>query len=191
MLQLAKTRHAKERNDRFPLLSRRHSSFLFINIEAPQKPWTSCCYGLAVTSNMVAVPRSRHASWTQQAFFFCLTVLAAVVDAERTADVFSQFGHIVGDGNHRSIRTCFSGLFGLYLGIRGSGSNRFHIDHPNSSGVDFLSSLRLGDITCEPGKFLRKLLPRIYDQPLPISVSDRSHPAFVEALSYFLAEKVT
>ena len=39
-------------------------------------------------------------------------------------------------------------------------------------------------------KFLRKLLLRVYDRPLPISVSDRSHPAFVEALSYFLTEKV-
>ena len=40
------------------------------------------------------------------------------------------------------------------------------------------------------GKILRKLLLRVYDRPLPISVSDRSHPAFVEALSYFLTEKV-
>ena len=46
------------------------------------------------------------------------------------------------------------------------------------------------DIACEPGKFLRKLLLRVYDRPLPISVSDRSHPAFVEALSYFLTKKV-
>ena len=56
--------------------------------------------------------------------------------------------------------------------------------------VDFLSGLHPADIACEPGKFLRKLLLRVYDRPLPISVSDRSHPAFVEALSYFLTEKV-
>ena len=56
--------------------------------------------------------------------------------------------------------------------------------------VDFLSSLRLADIACELGKFSRKVLLRIYDQPLLISVSDMSHRAFVEALAYFLTEKV-
>ena len=45
---------------------------------------------------------SRHASLDPARFFFCLTVLAAVVDVRRTVDLFSQFGHIVGDGNHRS-----------------------------------------------------------------------------------------
>ena len=103
------------------------------------------------------------------------TVLAAVVDERRTVDLFSHFCHIVDDGNHRS--TCTSGLFGLCLCIGGF-------------AVDFLSALRPADIACEPGKFLRKLLLRVYDRPLPISVSDRSHPAFVEALSYFLTEKV-
>ena len=105
---------------------------------------------------------------------FCLTLLAAVVDERRTVDLFSHFCHIVDDGNHRS--TCTSGLFGLCLCIGGF-------------AVDFLSALRPADIVCEPGKFLRKLLLRVYDRPLPISVSDRSHPAFVEALSYFLTEK--
>ena len=56
--------------------------------------------------------------------------------------------------------------------------------------VDFMSSLRPAHIACEPGKYLRKLLLRIYDRPFPISLLDRSHPAFVEALSYFLTEKV-
>ena len=58
-------------------------------------------------------------AWIQHAFF-CLTVLAAVVDARRTVDLISKFGHIVGDGNHRS--TCTSGRFGLCLGIGGSRS---------------------------------------------------------------------
>ena len=114
-------------------------------------------------------------AWIQHAFFFCLTLLAAVVDARRTVDLFSHFCHIVDDGNHRS--TCTCGLFGLCLCFGGF-------------AVDFLSALRPADIACEPGKFLRKLLLRVYDRALPISVSDRSHPAFVEALSYFLTEKV-
>ena len=114
-------------------------------------------------------------AWIQHAsFFFCLTLLAAVVDERRTVDLFSHFCHIVDDG-HRS--TCTSGLFGLCLCVGGF-------------AVDFLSALRPADIACEPGKFLRKLLLRVYDRPLPISVSARSHPAFVEALSYFLTEKV-
>ena len=112
--------------------------------------------------------------WIQHAFFFCLTLLAAVVNERRTVDLFSHFCHIVDDGNHRS--TCTGGLFGLCLCIGGF-------------AVDFLSALRPADIACEPGKFLRKLLLRVYDRPLPISVSDRSYPAFVEALSYFLTEK--
>ena len=114
-------------------------------------------------------------AWIQHAFFLCLTLLAAVVDERRTVDLFSQFCHIVDDGNHRS--TCTSGLFGLCFCIGGF-------------AVDFLSALRPADIAYEPGKFLHKLLLRICDRPLPISVSDRSHPAFMEALSFFLTEKV-
>ena len=56
--------------------------------------------------------------------------------------------------------------------------------------VDFLSSLRPAHFPCEPGNFLRKLLLRIYNRPLPISLLDRSHPALVKALSYFLTENV-
>ena len=56
--------------------------------------------------------------------------------------------------------------------------------------VDFMPSLYPARIACEPGKFLRKLLLRIHDRPLPISLSDRSNSAFMEALSYFLTEKV-
>ena len=52
---------------------------------------------------MVAVQRSRYAS-LDTARFFCLSVLAAVVEARKTVDLFSQFGHIVSDGNHLS--TC-------------------------------------------------------------------------------------
>ena len=108
-------------------------------------------------------------------FLFCLTVLAVVVDARRTVDLFSQFGHIVGDGNHRSTFT--SGVFGLCLGIGGS-SSRLHVfPAPRTHRL-------------RAGKILRKLLLRIYDRPLPISLSDRIHPALVEALSYFLTEKV-
>ena len=121
---------------------------------------------------------SGHSRRSQHAFFFCLAVRAAVVDARRTVDLFSQFVHIVSDGNHRS--TCTSGLFCLFLGIK-----------LEVLAVDFLFSLCLTDIACEPGNFLSKLLLRIYDRPLPISVSDRSHPAFLEALSYFLTEKVS
>ena len=84
-------------------------------------------------------------------FFFCLTLLASVVDARRTVDLFSHFGHIVDEGDHRS--TCISGLFGLCLCIGGF-------------AVDFLSALHPADIACEPGKFLRKLLLRVYDRPL-------------------------
>ena len=52
-------------------------------------------------------------AWIQHASF-CLTALEAVVDARRTVDLFSWFGHIVSDGNYRS--TCTSGLFCLCLG---------------------------------------------------------------------------
>ena len=128
-----------------------------------------------MTSNMVAVPRQQTCQLGSSMFFFCLTLLAAVVDERRTVDLFSHFCHIIDGGNHRS--TCTSGLFGLCLCIGGF-------------AVDFLSALRPADIACEPGKFLRKLFLRVYDRPLPISVSDRSHPAFLEALSYFLTEKV-
>ena len=112
-------------------------------------------------------------AWIQHAFF--LSHSCGVVDERRTVDLFSHSCHIVDDGNHRS--TCTSGLFGLCLCIGGF-------------AVDFLSALRPADIACEPEKFLCKLLLRVYDRPLPISVSDRSHPAFVEALSYFLTKKV-
>ena len=185
MLQLAKdleifhlTRHAKERKDRsstsfsppFELFLRQHRSSavprrlsLFLSL------WH--CYDIKHGGFTTAADLP---AWIQHAFF-CLTLLAAVVDERRTVDLFSHFCHIVDDGNHRS--TCTSGLFGLCLCIGGF-------------AVDFLSALRPADIACEPGKFLRKLLLRVYDRPLPISVSDRSHPAFVEALSYFLTEKV-
>ena len=55
--------------------------------------------------------------------------------------------------------------------------------------VDFMSSLRPAHIACELGKFLRKLLLRIYDRPLPISLSNRSHPALVEALRATFSQK--
>ena len=186
MLQLAKdleifhlTRHAKVRKDRsstsfsppFALSFRQHRSSavprrlsLFLSL------WH--CYDIKHGGCTTAYKPA----WIQHAFF-CLTVLAVVVDARRTVDLFSQFGYIVGDGNHRS--TCTGGLFGLCLAIGGS-SCRFLV----------FDSLRPAHIACKPGKFLRKLLLRIYDRPLPISLSDRSHPAFVEALSYFLTEKV-
>ena len=121
---------------------------------------------------MVAVPRQQTCQLGSSMLFFCLPLLATVVDERRTVDLFSHFCHIVDDGNRRS--TCTSGLC-LCIG---------------GFAVDFLSALRTADIACEPGKFLRKLLLRVYDRPLPISVSDRSHPAFVEALSYFLTEEV-
>ena len=191
MLQLAKdleifhlTRHAKERKDRsstsfsppFELFLRQHRSSAVPSLR--RLSLFFCRYGIAMTSNMVAVyirTQQTCQLGSSMLFFSCLTLLAAVVDERRTGDLFSHFCHIVDDGNHRS--TCTSGLFGLCLCIGGF-------------AVDFLSALRPADIACEPGKFLRKLLLRVYDRPLPISVSDRSHPAFVEALSYFLTEKV-
>ena len=173
MLQLAKdleifhlTRHAKERKDRsstsfsppFELFLRQHRSSA-----VPRRlSLFFCRYGIAMTSNMVAVPQQQTCQLGSSMLFFCLTLLAAVVDERRTVDLFSHFCHIVDGGNHRS--TCTSGLFGLCLCIGGF-------------TVDFLSALRPADIACEPGKFLRKLLLRVYDRPLPISVSDRSHPA--------------
>ena len=123
MLQLAK----ENARTVLPLLSRRRSSSLFVNIEAPQCqggfPFF-CRYGIAMTSNMVAVPWQQTCQLGSSTLFFCLTVLAAIVDARRTFDLFLQFGHIIGDGSHRSTST--SGLFGLCLGIGGS-SSRLHV----------------------------------------------------------------
>ena len=135
MLQLAKesfqlTRHAKECKDRsftffsppFELSLSSSTSKLCSAKEA--FPFLSLwhCYDIKHSGCTTAADMP---AWIQHAFF-CLTVdlLAAVVDARRTVDLFSQFGHIVGDGNHRS--TCASGRFGLCLGIGGS-SNRFHV----------------------------------------------------------------
>ena len=136
MLQLAEdleifhlTRHAKERKDRSSTSFSPPSELSHCQHRSsavPRRLALFCRYGIAMTSNMVAVPRSRHMpAWIQHTFFVChsLTVLAAVVDARRTVDLFSHwFGHIVGDSNHRS--TCTSGLFGLCLGIGGP-SSRF------------------------------------------------------------------
>ena len=186
MLQLAKdleifhlTRHVKERKGRsstsfsppFELFLRQHRS------SAVPRRLSPFFVAMALLWHQTwwLYHGSRHASLDPACFFFCLTLLADVVDERRTVDLFSHFCHIVDDGNHRS--TCTSGLFGLCLCIGGF-------------AVDFLSALRPADIACEPGKFLCKLLLQVYDRPLPISVSDRSHPAFVEALSYFLTEKV-
>ena len=185
MLQLAKdfeifhlTRHAKERKGRsstsfsppFELFLRQHRSSAVPRRLSP----FFCRYGFAMTSNLVAVPRQQTCQ-LGSSMLSCLTLLAAVVDARRTVDLFSHFCHIVDDGNHRSTSTC--GLFGLCLCF-------------GSFAVDLLSALHPADIACEAGKFLRKLLLWVYDRPLPISLSDRSHPAFVEALSYVLTEKV-
>ena len=186
MLQLAKdleifhlTRHAKERKDRFFhffLAAVRALSLSTSKLRSAKEAFPFFlslwhCYDIQTwwLYHGALDPAS------SMLFFFCLTLLAAVVDERRTVDLFSHFCHIVDDGNHRS--TCTSGLFGLCLCIGGF-------------AVDFLSALRPADIACDPGKFLRKLLLRVYDRPLPISVSDLSHPAFVEALSYFLTEKV-
>ena len=129
MLQLAKdleifhlTRHAKERKDRsstsfsppFELFLRQHRSSA-----VPRRLSLFCRYGIAMTSSMVVVPQQqicRHAAWILHAFF-CLTLLAAVVDARRTVDLFSHFCHIIDDDNHRS--TCTGGLFGLCACIGG------------------------------------------------------------------------
>ena len=147
MLQLAKdfeifhlTRHAKERKDRsstsfsppFELFFRQHRSSAVPRRLSP--------FFVAMTSNrmMVAVPRQQTCQLGSSMLFFCLTLLASVVDERRTVDLFSHFCHIVDDGNHRS--TCTCGLFGLCLCIGGF-------------AVDFLSALRPADIACEPGYF--------------------------------------
>ena len=123
MLQLTKdleifhlTRHAKEHKDRsstsfsppFELFLRQHRSSA-----VPRRLSLFCRYGIAMTSNMVAVPRQQTCQLGSSMLFFCLTLLVAVVDARRIVDLFSHFCHIVDDGNHRS--TCTSGLFGLCL----------------------------------------------------------------------------
>ena len=103
------TRHAKERKDRssiffhFFLAAVRALSLSTSKLRAAKEAFPFFCrYGIAMTSSMVAVPRQTSVpAWIQHAFF-CLTVLAAVVDARRTVDLFSQVDHIVGDGNHRS-----------------------------------------------------------------------------------------
>ena len=127
-----------------------------------------------MTSNMVAVPRSRHASLDPARLFFvslCLQLLLT----QKELSMCSR--SLVTASVTATIEVLDLVVFlvcTLVLKVL---------------AVDFLSSLCLGDIACEPGNFLRKLLFRIYDRQLPISVSDRSHPVFLE-LSYFIAEKV-
>ena len=77
-------------------------------------------------------------AWFQNAFC-CVSALLAVVDAQRTVDLFLQFGHIVGDvdGNHRNTCTSAFSVFALALEV---------------PAVDFMSSLRPAHIACEPRK---------------------------------------
>ena len=186
MLQLAEdleifhlTRHAKERKDRsstsfsppFELFLRQHRSSavprrlsLFLSL------WH--CYDIT----WWLYHGSRPPAWIQHAFFFFFVslYLRPLLTNEELSICSRTF---VTSSMTATIEVLVLVVFLVFASVL--------------EVLQSISSALLpADIACEPGKVLRKLLLRVYDRPLPISVSDRSHPAFVEALSYFLAEKV-
>ena len=174
MLQLAKdleifhlTRHAKERKDRsstsfsppFELFLRQHRSSavprrlsLFLSL------WH--CYDIKHGGCTTAQQTCQLGS---SMLFFCLTLLATVVDERRTVDLFSHFCHIVDDGHRRS--TCTSGLFGLCLCIGGFCS-RFLVCHAHRR-----HRLRAGKIFAQASSSgLRAAIAHLRIRLLPSSV---------------------
>ena len=186
MLQLAKdleifrlTRHAKERKDRsftsfsppFELFLRQHRS----STALPRRLSFFCRYGIAMTSNMVAVPQQTCQLGYPACFFFVSLYLRPLLTNEELSICSRTF---VTSSMTATIEVLVLVVFLVFASV-----------------LEVLQS-----ISCLPcalqtslasrENFLRQLLLRVYDWPLPISVSDRSHPGFVEALTSFLTEKV-
>ena len=186
MLQLAKdleifhlTRHAKERKDRsstsfsppFELFLRQHRS--------PAVPRRLslffCRYGIAMTSNMVAGHGSRHASLDPACFFFVSLYLRPLLTNEELSICSRTF---VTSSMTATIEVLVLVVFLVFASVlevlQSISCLPCAPQRSLASRENFCASFFFGSMTGHG----------------PSPYSDRSHPAFVEVLSYFLTEKV-
>ena len=162
MLQLAKDffqprRHAKERKDRSstsfsPPFELSRSFRQHRSSAVPRRLPFFCRFGIAMTSNMVAVPQQQTCQLGSSTLFFVPLYLRPLFTHEELSICSRSLVTSSVTATIEVLVLVIFLVFALVLEVL---------------AVDFMSSLRPAHIACEPGKYLRKLLLRIYDGHCP------------------------